>query len=415
MSEDQAHHKAKYRDKANTKRTGEEPNTSHKSPPLHSKPLSPKFRSKENSSSNNHSSKSPRHGGVHSNKPAHRATSYSRKKFDPHVELSKRGSKTNSNLIKLNIGGVRYQTTADTLRRQGDSFFSALISGQYSATRDEFGAYFIDRDGQYFRPILEYLRTGELHIPLGISADCVQREAEYFCIQLPLTQHRQTQKRISNFANGLFIRNDHIVGMGPTNNGFEISHRSAKIEFTYKWEDPVLLIKREHRAEEIRWFIHGHLLFDASTKPLNFVQIQPLTIGGIYETDKLSLLTININDNQIPTPHSVYIRGFRLPTGSEAGDNVDVLCKNNKSTESQWLQFQVKRTRYYHCDSYELAYDGLDILPNLKTALHLEILILQESLLVRLVMWKIWHPSGVLINAWDRPNHFFYMYKRIPM
>lgn len=30
------------------------------------------------------------------------------------------------------------------------------------------GEYFIDRDGEFFAPILTYLRSGELRVPTGI-------------------------------------------------------------------------------------------------------------------------------------------------------------------------------------------------------------------------------------------------------
>lgn len=40
------------------------------------------------------------------------------------------------------------------------NYFTAILSGQFSTLKDESGAYFIDRDGQYFAPILTFLRTG---------------------------------------------------------------------------------------------------------------------------------------------------------------------------------------------------------------------------------------------------------------
>lgn len=68
-------------------------------------------------------------------------------------------------IIKLNIGGFGYTTTRTTLLgkgRGGETFFTALLSGRFHAPRDQHGAYFIDRDGQYFAPILTYLRTGKI-------------------------------------------------------------------------------------------------------------------------------------------------------------------------------------------------------------------------------------------------------------
>lgn len=46
------------------------------------------------------------------------------------------------------------------------------------------GAYFIDRSGELFAPILEYLRTGELHIPENMSQLAVIREVQFYGIDL---------------------------------------------------------------------------------------------------------------------------------------------------------------------------------------------------------------------------------------
>ena len=70
-------------------------------------------------------------------------------------------------IVKINVGGFRYTTTRSTLlggggRVRAENFFTALFSGRYPELQDQTGAYFIDRDGQYFAPILTYLRTGKI-------------------------------------------------------------------------------------------------------------------------------------------------------------------------------------------------------------------------------------------------------------
>jgi hypothetical protein len=61
-------------------------------------------------------------------------------------------------IINLNIGGKLYATTLETLRKDSNSMLYAMFSGLYKVTKDGNGAYFIDRDGKYFRYILNYLR-----------------------------------------------------------------------------------------------------------------------------------------------------------------------------------------------------------------------------------------------------------------
>ena len=48
-------------------------------------------------------------------------------------------------IVKLNIGGVKYETTAQTLTRHGDNYFASLLSKRIPPTLDEQGYYFIDR------------------------------------------------------------------------------------------------------------------------------------------------------------------------------------------------------------------------------------------------------------------------------
>jgi hypothetical protein len=48
-------------------------------------------------------------------------------------------------IVKLNIGGVKYVTTAQTLTRNGDNYFTSLLSKRIPPTLDNEGYYFIDR------------------------------------------------------------------------------------------------------------------------------------------------------------------------------------------------------------------------------------------------------------------------------
>lgn len=89
-----------------------------------------------------------------------------------------------SGIVKLNIGGVKYETTVGTLVSRGDNFFTTLFSHMFATLKDEEGYYFIDRDGEYFKPLLSYLRTGELRVPPGMSKMCVEREAHFYLIDL---------------------------------------------------------------------------------------------------------------------------------------------------------------------------------------------------------------------------------------
>ncbi|KAH3732132.1 mitogen-activated protein kinase kinase kinase [Pelomyxa schiedti] len=92
-------------------------------------------------------------------------------------------------LVKLNIGGRLFTTTKSTLLQRGanggSSFFDPLLLGKLPSTRDETGAYFVDRNGDYFALILDFLRTGKLRVPDGVDFRAVVEEAQFYQIALP--------------------------------------------------------------------------------------------------------------------------------------------------------------------------------------------------------------------------------------
>lgn len=60
-------------------------------------------------------------------------------------------------IVKLNVGGVRYQTTTATLNRFPDSMLARMIQQKNEAQIIEEGReIFIDRDGKLFGYILDY-------------------------------------------------------------------------------------------------------------------------------------------------------------------------------------------------------------------------------------------------------------------
>jgi len=53
-----------------------------------------------------------------------------------------------------------------------------------ATTQDEEGRYFIDRNGKFFEPLLDFLRTNILDIPDGISRQQVLEQAHFFGIKI---------------------------------------------------------------------------------------------------------------------------------------------------------------------------------------------------------------------------------------
>ncbi|WIA14852.1 hypothetical protein OEZ86_003569 [Tetradesmus obliquus] len=62
-------------------------------------------------------------------------------------------------VIKLNVGGVPYATSLATLTCVPSSYFSALFSGRWEQQVMQNGEVFLDRDGEVFKFVLQYLRA----------------------------------------------------------------------------------------------------------------------------------------------------------------------------------------------------------------------------------------------------------------
>lgn len=87
-------------------------------------------------------------------------------------------------VVELNIGGVAYTTSLETLTRERGSYLSKMFTpgGQGARViKDSRGKYFIDRDGVLFRYVLDYLRDRKLILPENFHEHYrLKQEAEYF-------------------------------------------------------------------------------------------------------------------------------------------------------------------------------------------------------------------------------------------
>ncbi|KAM9319298.1 BTB/POZ domain-containing protein KCTD14 [Gastrophryne carolinensis] len=82
-----------------------------------------------------------------------------------------------SPIVQLNIGGDIYTTTLGTLKKYQTSKLYEMFNGQPKLRTDSEGRYFIDRDGKYFKYILEYLRTGQTPTQFVLE---VYKEAQFY-------------------------------------------------------------------------------------------------------------------------------------------------------------------------------------------------------------------------------------------
>ena len=86
--------------------------------------------------------------------------------------------------MKLNVGGKHFTTSLQTLATDPNSMLAAMFSSRLEVQTTEDGSFFIDRDGTYFRFILNYLRNGELILPEGATFLAeLEAEARFYQVQ----------------------------------------------------------------------------------------------------------------------------------------------------------------------------------------------------------------------------------------
>ncbi|KAM3600205.1 uncharacterized protein V6R79_019471 [Siganus canaliculatus] len=93
---------------------------------------------------------------------------------------------THTDWLTLNVGGRCFTTTRSTLvSKEPESMLAHMFREKdvWGNKRDHQGAYLIDRSPDYFEPILNYLRHGQLIINEGINPLGVLEEARFFGIE----------------------------------------------------------------------------------------------------------------------------------------------------------------------------------------------------------------------------------------
>ncbi len=89
-----------------------------------------------------------------------------------------------ADVIKINAGGVRVETTRDTLCRFPESKLAALFAGAWELRKDDAGYVFIDRPGSAFAGLVSWLQCGGG----GAGGDYtreVQEEMAFWGIEAP--------------------------------------------------------------------------------------------------------------------------------------------------------------------------------------------------------------------------------------
>ena len=107
-------------------------------------------------------------------------------------------------VVKLNVGGVFFQTNLSTLMKDEDSLLVSLVTGNLDSHQSNDGFFYIDRDGTRFKHILNFLRDGK--IPEKVFSELGEElmiEADFFELRslkraLDLLMHKTENRRAEN-------------------------------------------------------------------------------------------------------------------------------------------------------------------------------------------------------------------------
>jgi len=110
-------------------------------------------------------------------------------------------------IVKLNVGGRVFLTAKETLTDRGANMLSVMIEHQNPAQVVD-GHYFIDRDPETFRWVLNYLRGSRVLPPKNSTQMLLlKEEAEYFALD-------ELSTRIQHTICPSFAKGDHVLVRG---------------------------------------------------------------------------------------------------------------------------------------------------------------------------------------------------------
>ena len=112
--------------------------------------------------------------------------------------------------VTLNCGGVRYETYLNTLKNIPNTRLAWIAqnhpnSPDYDPDLDE---YFFDRHPAVFAEVLNYYRTGKLHVSVSVCASLFEEELSFWglsdrdiepCCWVSYKHHKKTQETLKRF------------------------------------------------------------------------------------------------------------------------------------------------------------------------------------------------------------------------
>ncbi|OEU16206.1 hypothetical protein FRACYDRAFT_238795 [Fragilariopsis cylindrus CCMP1102] len=84
-------------------------------------------------------------------------------------------------MVRLNVGGQRYDVPKSLFDLYPSSMLSRLVSKEWG--HDDDNIIFIDRNGYRFQYVLDFMRDQEVNLPMTESIEATKRELEYYGLE----------------------------------------------------------------------------------------------------------------------------------------------------------------------------------------------------------------------------------------
>ncbi|OQR69168.1 potassium voltage-gated channel protein Shaw-like [Tropilaelaps mercedesae] len=174
-----------------------------------------------------------------------------------------RGLVDAENRVVLNVGGIRFETYKQTLKKIPATRLSRLTEAlaNYDPLLNEF---FFDRHPGVFAQILNYYRTGKLHYPTNVCGPLFEDELEYWgldpnqvepCCWMTYTVYRDTQATLA-ILDTLDIENEKPSDQDLAKKfGYEEAYFNNKMSFWQTVKPKIWLLMDEPYSSHYAKFI----------------------------------------------------------------------------------------------------------------------------------------------------------------
>ncbi|KAB1223357.1 FH protein interacting protein FIP2 [Morella rubra] len=199
-----------------------------------------------------------------------------------------------TNRSQFEARGKKFCTTVDTLtHREPDSMLAAMFSGRHTLCEDPKKGYvFVDRDGEHFRHILNWLRDGVVPVLKDNDYTELLREAEYYQliglmdgINAVLNKRKEDDElntELTRIDIIKCIQSDRVRFRGVNLSGLDLSKLDlSNVDFSYACLKNVFFSRANLQCAKFRGRcefnganLHGALLAGANLKSANLQAIK---------------------------------------------------------------------------------------------------------------------------------------------